>query len=98
MEEKSVAKRSAVSYATLAAVWVALVALTWLTVKVAGMHLSGVSAAAPFFIASVKALLVLGFFMHLKYEGWFIRLMIAISAAVMVVTAWLVYMDVAFRV
>lgn len=97
MEGSTGTKRITVSYAALGAVWAALLALTWLTVKVAGMHLRGVSAGAPFLIASVKASLVLAFFMHLKYEGWFTRLMIGISIAVMAVTAVLVYMDVAYR-
>ena len=90
--------RMTVSYPALGAVWVALLSLTWLTVRVAKMHLPGVSAAAPFLIAAVKASLVLAFFMHLKYEGWFTRFMIAVTVAVMIVTAWLVYMDVAYRV
>lgn len=97
MEGNTEYHRITVSYQALGAVWAALIVLTWLTVKVAGMHLLGVSAAAPFLIASLKAALVLAFFMHLKYEGRFIRFMIGVSILVMIVTAWLVYMDVAFR-
>ncbi len=97
MEEKAEYHRITVSYPALGAVWAALIVLTWLTVKIAGMHLLGVSAAAPFLIASLKAALVLAFFMHLKYEGRFIRFMIGLSILVMIVTAWLVFMDVAFR-
>lgn len=97
MEGRTGPGRITVSYAALGAVWAALIVLTWLTVRIAGMHLKGVSAGAPFLIASVKAFLVLAFFMHLKYEGWFTRLMIGVSIAVMAVTAFLVYMDVAFR-
>lgn len=97
MEGNTGSHRITVSYQALGAVWAALIVLTWLTVKVAGMHLLGVSAAAPFLIASIKASLVLAFFMHLKYEGRFIRFMIGVSILVMIVTAWLVYMDVAFR-
>ena len=90
--------RITISYPALGAVWVSLLALTWLTVRVAEMRLPGVSAAAPFLIAAVKASLVLAFFMHLKYEGWFTRFIIGVSIVVMIVTAWLVYMDVAYRV
>lgn len=97
MEGNTGSHRITISYTALGAVWAALIVLTWLTVKVAGMHLKGISAAAPFLIASLKTSLVLAFFMHLKYEGRFIRFMISVSILVMVVTAWLVYMDVAFR-
>ena len=97
MDDTSGSRRATTSYAALGAVWAALLALTWLTVRIAEMHLPGVSAAAPFLIAALKAGLVLAFFMHLAYEGWFTRFVIGVSVAVMLVTAWLVYMDIAFR-
>ena len=96
--ENNTPGRMTISYTALGAVWGALLALTWLTVRVAEMHLPGVSAASPFFIAAVKASLVIAFFMHLVYEGWFTRFIIGVSIVVMIVTAWLVYMDVAYRV
>lgn len=97
MEGSPDIRHTAVRYSTLVAVWASLVFLTWLTVRVAEMHSGTLSVASPFIIASLKASLVLAFFMHLKYEAWFFRLMIGISLAVMAVTAWLVYSDVAFR-
>jgi len=55
---------------TLLLVWAALLALTAVTVAVArGRLLAGYSVLAALGIASLKAGLVLAFFMQLKYES-----------------------------
>jgi cytochrome c oxidase subunit 4 len=55
---------------TLLLVWAALLALTAVTVAVAGGRLlAGYSVLAALGIASLKAGLVLAFFMQLKYES-----------------------------
>lgn len=78
------------SYFTLGTVLTILLALTTLTVIVAGLHLGAFSVAAALLVASVKAFIVLSFFMHLKYESLFIRLMVAgvflLFAIVIVIT------------
>jgi len=49
--------------------WLALVCLTALTVAVYFLHLGNAGAAAALTIASVKAGLILLFFMHLRQES-----------------------------
>ncbi len=53
---------------TYVIIWVMLLALTGITITVAGMHLGRFSTLTALVIASIKASLVLWFFMHLKYE------------------------------
>ena len=51
------------------AVFSALIVLTILTVVAHEMHLGVLAAPIAFLIATAKALLVLGYFMHLKYDN-----------------------------
>ncbi|HEY4706491.1 MAG TPA: cytochrome C oxidase subunit IV family protein [Thermodesulfobacteriota bacterium] len=84
-------------YTTLVVVWVALIVLTWLTVRVSGLGFGTLSILAPFLIASVKAFLVVDYFMHLKYERPFFKWILLVVLGMVVVVAWLVYEDVAYR-
>ncbi len=57
-----------IPFPVLAKVAVALLALTALTVITSRMHLGVMAAPVAFAIALVKAFLVMGFFMGLKYD------------------------------
>ncbi|MBI2399524.1 MAG: cytochrome C oxidase subunit IV family protein [Deltaproteobacteria bacterium] len=86
-----------VGYSVLFAVWAALLGLTWLTVGLSGTGLGSFVIVAPFLIASVKAFLVVDYFMHLKYESGFFKYILLVVLGMVVVVAWLVYQDVAYR-
>lgn len=59
-------------------VFLALIVLTIVTVVTARfMHFGHFNTAVAMFIASVKAVLVFGWFMHLKYEGYLHRIIIS---------------------
>jgi cytochrome c oxidase subunit IV len=57
-----------VPFAVLRNVLIALLILTALTVATSRMHLGALAAPVAFLIAFIKALLVMGFFMGLKYD------------------------------
>lgn len=57
------------SYGIYIIVWLALMALTAVTVAVAGMDIDRFTVATALIIASVKAYLVLTIFMHLRSES-----------------------------
>lgn len=57
-----------IPFQVLSRVCVALLVLTALTVATSRMHLGVMAAPVAFLIAFVKAILVMGFFMGLKYE------------------------------
>lgn len=86
-----------VGYPALIAVWAALLGLTWLTVKLSGTGMGSFVMLAPFLIASVKAFLVIDYFMRLKYESGFFKYILLVVLGTVVVLAWLVYQDVAYR-
>ena len=58
-----------VSYGTYFLVWLGLVALTAVTVTIAGIHLGSLTLITAMLIAAVKTTLVGYHFMHLKYKN-----------------------------
>lgn len=85
-------------YALYAVVCLALVVLLAATVAIAKLHLLvKYSVLAPLVIASIKAGLVLAFFMHLKYEGKFLKIMLLVAVATLTVFIALTFTDVWYR-
>lgn len=91
-------KAHIVGYPVLFAVWAALLGLTWLTVGLSGTGLGSFVIIAPFLIASIKAFLVVDYFMHLKYESGFFKYILLVVLGTVVVLVWLVYQDIAYRI
>jgi len=86
-----------VSAKTFVSVWLALLALTAITVTVAGLHLGAFSTLAAIVIASVKAGLVLWFFMHLKYEKRLLKLLLLVPIVTLAVIIGMTFIDVWYR-
>ena len=85
------------STGTYGAVWIVLLALTGTTITVAGMHLGKFSTLAALVIASIKASLVLWFFMHLKYGKRLFKYMLLVPVATLTVIIGLTFLDIWFR-
>ena len=97
MEEKY-RENAVASDWTYAAVWVALLALLALTVAVARLHLlARFSVIGALVIASIKAGLVLAFFMHLKDEGRFLKGMLLVTISALALLIGLTFVDVWWR-
>jgi len=60
-----------------AVVLIILLVLTTLSVAITGIHLGAFTVAGALLIASVKAGTVLLYFMHIKFESFFLKLMVA---------------------
>ena len=77
-------------YASQAIVLITLLALTFLSVLIAGWDLGAYSVAAALLIASIKVRTVIAYFMHVRFEGLFLKLAIAgifvIYALVIIIT------------
>lgn len=84
-------------YKTYVFVWLGLLALTAITITVSGMRLGNFSAVTAVLIATIKALLVLYFFMHLKHEPLLLRFIFAASILTLTVIIVLTFTDVWFR-
>jgi cytochrome c oxidase subunit 4 len=97
MKEKY-AENHAVATGTYTAVWLALLLLLAGTIAVAKLRLlAQFSVLGSLLIASAKAGLVLAFFMHLKYEGRFLKVMLTVAIAALTVLIGLTFVDVWLR-
>ncbi len=70
-------------------VFVSLLILTAITVGIAQVDLGRLNTIIAFFVATIKASLVLAFFMHLKYDAKINR-WIVFSAVSFVFLLWLI--------
>ena len=82
---------------TFVLVWAALLLLTALTVAAAELRLGPASILVPLLIASAKAVLVLWFFMHLKYEQRLFKLMLLMPIATLTFILLLTFLDIWYR-
>ena len=64
------------SYTSHAIVLIALLILTTVSVVVTGYHLGAFSVAAALIIASIKVRTVIFWFMHMRFESLFMKLMV----------------------
>jgi cytochrome c oxidase subunit 4 len=77
--------------------WFALLVFTAITVAVAGMQLGKLSVLTALVIASIKATIVLYFFMHLKYERPLYKTMFFVSIGALTIFIGITFFDVLFR-
>ena len=85
------------SYGKLALVLGMLLVLTGVTVAVSYVHMGFWNVPIALTIASLKASLVLLFFMHLKYEGPIIRYSFLRTVFFLAIMIGFTFWDVAFR-
>jgi cytochrome c oxidase subunit 4 len=79
-------------------VWGALLLLTALTVIAASLHLGRATVAASLGIAAVKSVLVLLYFMHLRWEKrLLLKLLLPITLATLAIFIGLTYSDILVR-
>jgi len=86
-----------VPYKTFIYVWIALIVLTATTIMVAGLHLGRFSTLTALVIASIKASLVLWFFMHLKYEKRVFKILLLVPIATLTFIIGLTFFDIWYR-
>ena len=90
-------KHIVVSTKTFVLIWLALLVLTGVTIKAAQMRMGEWSMLANLIIASTKASLVLWFFMHLKYEKLFFKLLFIVPIATITIIIGLTFFDIWYR-
>jgi len=84
-------------YAHLLGVLAALLILTAVTIAASRIHLGGLNIWLTLLIASFKSSFVLLFFMHLKYEGRFIRTTFVVTICTLAMLVGFLFWDVSFR-
>ena len=78
-------------------IWIALVLLTALTVGASYVNLRNVAIVAAVLIATVKASLVVLYFMHLRFEPKIYAIILLTSLGFLAVCFLLTFVDYSFR-
>jgi cytochrome c oxidase subunit 4 len=85
------------SYGLLTAIWVGLMVLTVVTIAVSRIDLGFLNVAVALGVASIKAGLVIFFFMHLKYENRLIKGMVLTAFVILAIAIGFTFFDVGYR-
>ncbi len=86
-----------IRYTLYILVWCALLLCTGITVIIAGTNLGSFNIITAIFIASIKAALVLYFFMHLKNDEPLLKIMVLIVAVTLAVIIGMTFFDISYR-
>jgi cytochrome c oxidase subunit 4 len=85
------------TYTSHAYVLIVLLTLTFLSVTVTGFHLGAFAVAIALIIASIKVATVITYFMHMKFESLFLKLMITGVFAIFALVIIITFIDYYFR-
>ena len=90
-------KHHIVPYRLYFVVLSALLALTFASVWITSIELRGYTVAAALLFAIVKSYLVLNYFMHLKYDKPYIKIMVGFVFAIFLVMIVITFLDYLYR-
>lgn len=85
-----------IGYGRYFLIWLGLLALTCATVSFAGINLGRWIIITALVIASIKSLLVLNIFMHLKFEDRIFRIFVMVAMGTFMIFITLTFFDYAF--
>ena len=77
-------------------VWLGLLALTGVTVTVAGINFGGLTIATALLVASIKSFLVLKIFMHLGAEQKAFKIFVLVALFFIIISFVLLFSDYSF--
>jgi len=86
-----------VSYKLHALVLIALIIMTGISVAVTQIHLGTVTVMVALVLATIKASLVLTFFMHLRFDNRFYALMVIGVIVLIGIVIFITFLDYLFR-
>ena len=97
MDKQDINTEHSHGYGIYVLVWLGLLALTGLTVAVAGINIGGFTIVTALLIASVKAYLVLAVFMHLRSESKMFTVFVLVAAFFLIISFILLFSDYSFQ-
>ncbi len=90
-------KHEPVPYRTFILIWIALLALTAITIAVSRVHLGPLNVWVALGVATLKSSLVLFFFMHLKQETRLFRLGLLVLLVILAIFIGMTFIDTLYR-
>ena len=91
-------KHHIVPYRLYAIVLVVLLILTFSSIAITEIELGKYTVAGALIFAGIKSFLVLTYFMHLKYDKRYIKIMVGFVFAIFVVVIVITFLDYLYRV
>ena len=86
-----------VPYRTFVFILLALVSLTFISIGITHIELADYTVAGALILATIKSFLVLVYFMHLKFDKPYIRIMVGFVFAVFLAVIIITFLDYSFR-
>ena len=90
-------KHHVVPYRVYIFVLLALITLTLASIEITSIELGAYAVAGALIFACIKSFLVLTYFMHLKYDKRYIRIMVVFVFAIFVVVLVVTMLDYIYR-
>ncbi len=90
-------KHHIVPYRTYVFILIALLLCTFISVGITNIELGELTVTGALFLASIKSFLVLTYFMHLKFDKPYIRIMVAFVFMVFLAVIVITFFDYLFR-
>ena len=90
-------KHHIVPYRTFLLVLLALLAFTFISIGVTSYDLGPVTVLTALLLATFKTILVLTYFMHLKYDVKMFAILVAAVLALIAVVIFITFLDYLFR-
>lgn len=84
-------------YGIYVLVFFGLLALTAVTVSVAGINLGSLTLTVALVIATIKTVLVANYFMHIKFDNVIFKVFIAVCIIIFATMIGLTFFDLIFR-
>lgn len=96
-EEEHGAHTHSHGYGIFILVFFGLLALTGITVSVAGINLGSLTLTVALVIATIKTCLVVNYFMHVKFDTPIFKVFIAVCIVIFATMIGLTFFDLIFR-
>lgn len=96
-EEHLAHEEHSVGYGTYVLVWLGLVGLTAITVTLSGISLGSLAIIVALLIATIKTVMVMNYFMHVKFDTVIFKVFIAICIVIFLTMIILTFFDLTFR-
>jgi cytochrome c oxidase subunit IV len=93
MNDQHSSQTHIVGYGTYILIWLSLMALSGITVAVAGFDLGKWTVITALVIASIKTGLVLSVFMHLKFENRLFRIFLYVALLTLLIFFVMTFFD-----
>lgn len=95
--EQAKIKHTHPTYGTYVLVWLGLLALTSITVTVAGVNFGNYTLLIALVIAAIKSALVINIFMHIRFDEPIFKVFLLLSGFTLVVIFLLTFFDIIYR-